>query len=113
LKTEADWLRFARATFREGADGQLHFDWDPAIVRPLMQGRQEPVDLWALFASLRRVPVLLIRGGVSDILSAETAARMQQAHPGMVQLCVPEVGHVPTLSEPECVEAIDAFLEPL
>jgi pimeloyl-ACP methyl ester carboxylesterase len=110
---EAGWLRFARATYREGADGLLHFDWDPAIVRPLLEEKPEPVDLWALFGSLSRLPVLLIRGGASDVLSAATAAGMAKAHPGMSEVSLAGLGHAPTLEEPEAVAAISAFLAAL
>ncbi len=113
IEGEADWLRFARATYRQGEDGLLHFDWDPSIVRPLLAGRQRAVDLWPLFCSLARLPVLLIRGGKSDILSAAVAERMAAAHPGMVTITLPGVGHAPTLDEPPAVEAIDAFLSQL
>jgi pimeloyl-ACP methyl ester carboxylesterase len=109
----AGWLRFARATYREGADGLLHFDWDPAIVRPLLTEKPEPVDLWALFGSLRDVPVLLIRGSASDVLSAATAARMAEANPGMAELSLAGIGHAPTLEEPEAAAAIAAFLSRL
>jgi pimeloyl-ACP methyl ester carboxylesterase len=109
IKSEADWLRFARATYREGADGVLHFDWDPAIVRPLSRP-QEPVDLWALFRSLAQIPLLLIRGGASDVLSEATVRRMREAHPRMIEVVLAGVGHAPSLSEPESVQAIDAFL---
>ncbi|MBI1775502.1 MAG: alpha/beta hydrolase [Proteobacteria bacterium] len=110
IDSEDGWLRFAGATYREGDDGLLHFDWDPTIVRPLLTGRQSPVDLWPLFGSLGRLPVLLIRGGKSDILSDATASRMADAHPGMGMVTVPGAGHAPTLEEPAVVEAIDAFL---
>ena len=49
--------------------------------------------LWGLFASLKTVPVLAIRGANSDLLSAETLAAMQAAHPGLEAATVPEQGH--------------------
>lgn len=110
LRTEEDWLTFARHTFREGDDGLLHVDWDPAIARPLLEPLGEPVDLWPLFRSLRRIPVLAIRGGESPILSAETLDRMSDLHPGMRRLILPGVGHAPTLDEPEARKAIRDFL---
>ena len=53
---------------------------------------------------------LLIRGAQSDLLTADTAARMQSSAPSMKVALVPGVGHAPELNEPEAVAAIDEFL---
>jgi pimeloyl-ACP methyl ester carboxylesterase len=63
---------------------------------------------WAALEALR-CPVLLVRGGESDILSAETAAAMQARQPRLSRVDVPGVGHAPTLTEPAVVDALDAF----
>lgn len=105
-----DWRRVARATFRREADGRLHPMWDPAIADSLGGGAAIP-DLWPLFLSTRRIPTLAIRGGRSDILSAETLARMPAAHPRLETLTLPAKGHTPTLDEPESLAAIDRLLE--
>ena len=110
LRTEQDWQRFAEGTYREGADGLLHFDWDIDIVRPLLDPRQPTYDLWQYFRAIRHVPLLVVRGGISDVLSVETLARMDSEHPAMTAITIPEVGHAPSLNEPEAVEAIDDFL---
>lgn len=105
-----DWRRVAEATFRREADGRLHPMWDPAIADSLSGGAAIP-DLWPLFLSTRRIPTLAIRGGRSDILSAETLGRMKAAHPMLETLTLPTKGHTPTLDEPESLAAIDRLLE--
>ncbi|MFQ6017622.1 MAG: alpha/beta fold hydrolase [Kiloniellaceae bacterium] len=110
LASEDDWRRFTEATFREGEDGRLHFDWDVALARPLVENRIPKPDLWPLYRALRHRPVLAIRGGLSDVLSAETFARMAAEKPDLIQVTLPDVGHVPTLNEPEAERAIDDFL---
>lgn len=107
--TEELWREGAEATWREREDGQLHVDWDVKIVQPVVQKKELP-DLWALFRSLRSIPVLAVRGGVSDVLSAETFDRMAEEHPNLDRLCLEGVGHVPSLFEPESTEAIDRLL---
>lgn len=112
FSTDEDWLRFARGTFQEDGedrDGRLRFDWDLALAMPL---RHDPgsEDLWPLFRALRRVPVLAIRGGQSDILSAATLARMAAEKPDLIHITLPEVGHAPSLNEAESERAIDEFL---
>jgi len=108
--TERDWRRFAEGTYREGADGQLHFDWDIDIVRPLLTPAEPQPDLWQYFRAVRHIPLLVVRGGISDVLSAETLARMDSEHAVMTAITIPGVGHAPSLNEPEAVEAIDDFL---
>jgi len=111
IRHDADWLRLARNTYREGDDGRLHFDWDVNLTRPLLAdptggGR----DLWVYFRAARALPMLVIRGGVSDILSAATLDRMVAEKPDLVHLTLPGVGHTPTLEEPQVCEALDDFL---
>lgn len=113
LESAEDWDRFARGTFREGPDGKLHFDWDLDIVRPIVTPPEPLPDLWALWRAIRRIPVLAIRGGASDILTGETLARMQAEKPDLMHVTLPGVGHCPSLNEPPVRKAIDDFLRPL
>jgi len=106
----ADWLRFARRTFREEADGRLRPDYDSAIGEGTRGGSAVPADLWPLFGLLQTIPALVIRGALSDILSEVTLAKMAKAKPDLEILRVANRGHAPTLDEPECVAAIERFL---
>jgi pimeloyl-ACP methyl ester carboxylesterase len=106
-----DWVRMAKRTCRE-EDGEVRFDYDMAIAVPFNAGVETPqVDLWPLFMALAQKPLLVIRGAKSDLLTIETAARMQALAPDMKLATVPGVGHAPDLNEPEAVTAIDAFLD--
>ena len=109
---EEDWRRLAERTFRD-RDGRPELDYDPAIAAPLRKpGKAVGLLAWLLFRRLaRRRPTLLIRGGLSDILSADIAARMRKAAPGMQEVVVPGVGHAPMLDEPEALAAIRTFLD--
>jgi pimeloyl-ACP methyl ester carboxylesterase len=107
------WLDVARGSYRRGADGRLHVDWDTTIVKPLLQGGSEEYDLWRMFRALAGRPLLAIRGALSDVLSEATFERMAQEIPDLRRATVPGVGHAPTLSEKEAVLALDAFLETL
>jgi len=48
---------------------------------------------------------------LSDLLSAATVARMAREKPGLQHVEVANRGHTPLLDEPECLAAIDAFVE--
>jgi pimeloyl-ACP methyl ester carboxylesterase len=107
LTTDAAWQRMAELTYQPGADGRWHPLWDTRIVQ-LLNGPTP--DLWSLFGALADVPVLLIRGALSDILLPGTVSRMQAAHPGMQVVTIPDIGHAPTLLEPPALSAIQRFL---
>jgi pimeloyl-ACP methyl ester carboxylesterase len=109
---EEDWHRFAQRTFRQGSNGP-ELDYDPAITVPL--GKPPGMlSLWLagfLFRRLaRRRPALLVRGALSDLISAGVADQMGRMAPRMQRVDVPGVGHAPTLTEPEAVDAIGQFL---
>lgn len=109
LRTDEEWLASARATWREGDDGLLHFDWDTRLAGPVARARRE-VQPWILFRAIGRVPVLAVRGELSDVLSVETLDRMAHEHPQFEHVTVPGCGHPPSLAEPQALEAIDEFL---
>jgi len=108
-----DWLNFAKRTCEERADGLIHFAYDPAISTPIKEEPEAaaPVDMWPLFASLSGIPLLVIRGETSDILSAETLERMTTQHPDCRTQTILRIGHAPMLNEPQALAAIVSFLE--
>lgn len=106
-----DWLKMARRHCRED-NGEIRFDYDPAIALPFqVKGAAPRVDLWPFFRVLGTKPLLVVRGGESDLLSAAAVERMREAAPSASFVTVPGVGHAPMLDEPEAEAAIDAFLD--
>ena len=86
LNTDAGWRRMAELTYAPGPDGRWHPLWDTRIARLL----DAPTpDLWTLFGALAHVPVLLIRGAVSNILLPGTVSRMQAIRPDMAVVSPP------------------------
>lgn len=112
---EADWLAFARRAYIEDDQGRLTAAYDPAIAAGLAPGDTAvaPPDLWPLWDALKAVPILAIRGELSDLISASTLERMAARHPGLQTAVVANRGHAPMLDEPEALEAIDRFLASL
>ena len=111
-----DWMAFARRTWVEKAPGEITLDYDPAISQSLAAikiGFKERFAAWRLFSKMKPRPLLVVRGEISDLLSARTAARMVKRHPDAKEIVVPGVGHAPILDEPEAAEGIGAFLERL
>jgi pimeloyl-ACP methyl ester carboxylesterase len=64
---------------------------------------------WQAYDSLR-LPVLLLRGAQSDLLSHDTAQLMTQRGPKARLVEFAGVGHAPTLVAPEQVAAVSDFL---
>ena len=107
-----DWLEFAKRTFVEKG-GRIEPDYDLAIASVKPPDRPAFLQrfvMWRLFGALKQVPLLIIRGENSDILSAATASSMLKRHRGAQLITVPGRGHAPLLDEPVAVEAIGKFL---
>lgn len=109
------WIEMAKRTMVVSQNGRVSYDYDMAIAEPFKEpgnegGNAAPVDLWPAFDALKGVPMVLVRGGLSDLLSPETVAEMGKRNPAMSHVTVPNVGHAPMLDEPEALSAIDALL---
>ena len=110
LSTES-WLTQARQVWRR-ENGKPVLSYDPNISKTL-----EGVDLerplpplWTQFDSLARVPLMVVHGGNSDLLSAATVDAMRERRLDIDVLEVPNQGHAPLLVEPEVIARIAAFV---
>ncbi len=107
--TDDDWIVFAQRTFHQTEDGKWALDYDPNIARGLAENGPAP-DLWPAFESLKSTPTLIIRGAISDLLSAEIVERMRKVHPHFDYIEVPRIGHAPMMTEPAAWGALETFL---
>jgi pimeloyl-ACP methyl ester carboxylesterase len=109
--TLEQWLEMAKRLCRLTNAGRIVADYDGAIAEPFkVPGNEAPADLWPLLDAMKPIPSLLVRGAISDILSAATADRMVETLPLMERVEMPRIGHAPTLFEPEVEAAIDRLL---
>ena len=104
------WLVYAKRVCKLTLAGRIVLDYDMRIAEPFKLANDNAYDLWPAFRSLAGIPTALVRGELSDLLSAETAKRMKKEVPKLAVTTVPRVGHAPTLDEPESVAAIDGLL---
>jgi len=101
-----EWVK----TSVKPVDGGFTWKMDPAIRNPPRTGpAARPVDLWLPFTRII-APIMVVRGGDSDVLSLETADRMLKVNRGTTMVEVPGVGHAPSLVEPESLSALRRFL---
>jgi pimeloyl-ACP methyl ester carboxylesterase len=110
LSTE-DWISFSHRTFEERHGGFVP-TYDVRLARIL-----DDVDithslppLWREFDSLAGVPLMLIRGMNSDVLSTATVSAMLARRPDIELIQVPDQGHTPLLSEPDMIARVCAFV---
>ena len=107
------WLEEARKHSIGTPEG-LRIAYDPALREAFLAAFDGPqVDLWPLFDALAGLPLALIRGANSDLLTPETVATMRARRPDMLYAEVPDRAHIPFLDEVESVALIRAFLADL
>ena len=110
--SDDDWAAFARRTFKE-AGGRIVPDYDVKLATTLeATDLTQPLPtLWKEFDALAGVPVMVIRGGNSDLLSAATVDAMRAHHPGLDVVEVPDEGHAPLLTGDQIIGRIAAFAQ--
>jgi pimeloyl-ACP methyl ester carboxylesterase len=112
---DTDWEAFARRTYVEDASARPAAAFDPVILKGLNETDLTalPPNLWSLWQQLGSIPILAIRGALSDIISPEILDAMAAQHPNLTAVTIANRGHAPMLDEPAAVTAIDAFMQGL
>ena len=104
------WMEEARKHYTQTERG-LSITYDPALRDAFIKAFDgPPVDLWPLWEATAGIPVALIRGANSDLLSSETVAEMRRRRPDLIFADVPDRAHIPFLDEPESLSVVRAFL---
>ena len=106
--SEATAEGFARQLFNE-QNGKPAAGYDRKLSSSLSVFDGPIPALWPQFESLKRVPVLVIRGENSDILSVKTVEEMHRRHPNLSSVSVPGEGHAPLLHDQTSIAAIVEF----
>lgn len=106
-----EWLAMAKRLYRLNNAGRIVIDYDLKIAEPFrVPGSAAGPDMWRALATLGSAPVLVVRGGRSDMLPAAVAERMVELLPQAELITLPGIGHAPTLGEPGVQGAIDRWL---
>jgi len=106
---EEEWEDVARQWFNE-RKGRPAPGYDSNLANALSVLDGPMPALWPQFEALKRVPLMVIRGERSDILSQETVEEMRRRHPAMTAMTVKGQGHAPLLRDAPTVDAIRGFL---
>ena len=89
----------------------MHYDPDISVpfasVNPIMAKAGE-MAMWHAFKQIH-IPMLIVRGGNSDLLSAATVAEMCKVNPYARSIEIPNVGHAPAFVKPEQIALAKEF----
>ena len=89
----------------------MHYDPDISVpfasVNPIMAKAGE-MAMWHAFKQIH-IPMLIVRGGESDLLSAKTVAEMCKVNPYIRSIEIPGVGHAPAFVKSEQVALAKEF----
>jgi pimeloyl-ACP methyl ester carboxylesterase len=111
--SDDEWMDFAKRVFIQ-KDGRIRNDYDLRLAETFSMPedieKSDVPDLWPFFDTLIPLPVTVLRGEHSDLLSAATVAEMKRRHPRLSAYTIKDRGHVPFLDEPEAKIAIQEWL---
>lgn len=91
--------------------GGLAVRYDPELKQTVRATFEGPdVDLWPYFDAMDGLPIALLRGANSRLLTMETVAKMQARRSDMLFTNVPDRAHIPFLDEDESLAVIRAWI---
>ncbi|MDA0702913.1 MAG: alpha/beta hydrolase [Proteobacteria bacterium] len=106
--TDDQWTHMVDHGFEE-RDGALRLRYDPAIGGAFDRGPVFDVSLWPVWDTID-CPVLVLRGGDSDLLLPETVVEMGERGPAAEAVEIPGVGHAPALMDPSQIAVVRDWL---
>ncbi|HYC15689.1 MAG TPA: alpha/beta hydrolase [Pseudolabrys sp.] len=108
----ADWLASAHRAFKE-ENGRLVTTYDIKLAKAMdgVEPERPIASLWKEFGALAHVPVMVIRGANSDILSAATVEAMRARHAALETIEIADQGHAPLLAEADTIARIANFVD--
>ena len=112
--TDAQWLALSIPMLRQAPEGGWQLHYDPAIAQPMQgmtqeQSEQGQAVLWTLYDSIK-ARTLLVRGAQSDLITSDTARKMQERGPLAQWIELEGVGHAPTFVADDQVAIARNFL---
>lgn len=109
--TEDEWMAWARRAFREKSGGGLERTYDLKLSHTLdgLDPANPLPQVWELFDAMAGVPLMLIHGALSDLLSRQGVQDMIARRPDIDLVTVQDQGHAPLLADKPTMDRIVAF----
>jgi len=107
--TDAQWHHMALYSAREYEDGTIGYRYDPAISSGFHASKLKDLDFWSYWNRLD-LPILVLKGGKSSVLTSETVRKMQLHQPDMTIIELADIGHAPMLMGVEQINLVRDFL---
>lgn len=83
-----------RPLLREGDDGRLRWHWDPALMTGMVEASERYQPRLQAAAAKVDVPVLLLSGARSDVVSRATVEEFLQLVPHATHVALPDATHM-------------------
>jgi len=111
IKQEQHWDHVTKYNTRKGRLGLLYMNYDPKIAQNFIVDFDNPKDIefWEIWDQMEDIPILLIQGEKSNILTQETVDKMNKRH-NMDLYIIKDVGHAPSLFEHKEIKYIESWL---
>lgn len=108
--SDDDWMAWARRSFRD-VDGKLQRTYDRKLSGAFdgIERAKPPPPAWKLFDAMKNVPLMVVHGGRSDLLSLQGVKDMQARRPDIDLVTVADQGHAPLLADAPTMTRIAAF----
>lgn len=108
---DTDWDDFARLTFAD-EDGVPVGSYDPKLAQTFdgLELDHPLPTMWGEVRALRTIPIMVVRGENSDLLSVETVTRMSEEHGQVEAVTVAGEGHAPLLRSGQLLARVSAFV---
>lgn len=104
------WLAEVAAHYDETPDG-LVIKYDPKLRDTVLAAETNLApDLWPVFDAMAGLPLAILRGDASDLLSAPTFEEMRNRRPDAYAATVLGRSHVPFLDEPESLGVLKDWI---
>ncbi|HIJ63323.1 MAG TPA: alpha/beta hydrolase [Rhodospirillaceae bacterium] len=110
IRDPEHWRHITESSVKPAGDGTLRLNFDPAVARAFVEAGLDGSSFWEIWDAIR-IPVLVIHGTDSDLLSFETAAQMTKRGPPTDLVEIPNCGHAPMLMEVEQIELVRDWIE--
>jgi pimeloyl-ACP methyl ester carboxylesterase len=113
FQTDAQWTHLTETSTRRLPDGRVTPHYDPQITQQFFREVPE-YPMWSEYDALN-IPVMVLRGANSDLISPETIQTMYTRGPGAKALLSSEeiagCGHAPALNVPAQWQLVADFLK--